>query len=382
MNLIDMFKFISSLSQLLIPIMVIAFSIITMLPESSIHIDVLRNDKFYNKVASQVTPNIFNLNDNMLSKLGITFTNRDTLSANQDFVNTIKSRIDNNRIETVVKESIEMQLKNVETSFKSSSNNSIKDGTIWDKAQYYTSQLYSYRLLLLGLILLSLVFILILTLFVSNKHFLEISKFYLGLSKNMIILTLLAFIGLTGWSFVGSISREFAKNVIGINTISVELLDIINWQWVKFVTYLLIPSLGFTALTISLTVLFGFMSLFQRDNKKIEQLKDQLNRPQSTNTELSDIVTHNHTQNHTQNHQPSTSIYSVIEPLDINTSNKPITIPEPKMREDLDPFLNRLSQSIGNSNTEDEQDKDDIVKIVNNDQIISSNKTKIKLNQK
>lgn len=337
-----MFKFLSYLGRLIIPILVITFSILTMLPESSLHIETLRNDNFYSKVAKEISPNVFNLNDENLNKIGISFLSRDTLLSNQALVKTINDKVDPKRIESIVRDTTESQLRNIESTFKSNSSTALIDLPIVKDVQPYIIQAYNFRFLLVLAILAILLFVLIFSIFQSNKHFKQIAGFYFDLTKNSILLNFFAFIGLTGIGYVGSATKDFARNIMGINTLSINLLDILNTQWAKFILYLLAPSIAFAVLTTVLTLLFWVLSLFQRDSKDIDKLNTNLRKQEL------EIVDAPLNKPSSPAEKLMSNSYPNIEPIDVNTSNKPISIPEPKPRENLDPFLNRLSQSIAN----------------------------------
>jgi hypothetical protein len=337
-----MFKFLSYLGRLIIPILVITFSILTMLPESSLHIETLRNDNFYSKVAKEISPNVFNLSDENLNRIGISFLSRDTLLSNQALVKTINDKVDSKRIESIIRDTTESQLRNIESTFKSNSSTALIDIPIVKVVQPYILQAYNFRFLLVLAILAILLFVLIFSIFQTNKHFKQIAKFYYGLTKNSLLLNFLAFIGLTGVGYVGSATKDFAKNIMGINTLSINLLDILNMQWAKFIFYLLAPSIAFAILTAVLTVLFWVLSLFQRDSKDIDKLNTNLRKQDL------EIVDSTSTNSSVPAAKLTSNSYPNIEPIDVNISNKPISIPDPKPRENLDPFLNRLSQSIAN----------------------------------
>jgi hypothetical protein len=337
-----MFKFLSYLGRLIIPVLVISFSILTMLPESSLHIETLRNDNFYSKVAKEISPNVFNLNDENLNKIGISFLNRDTLLSNPVLVKTINDKVDPKRIESIIRETTESQLRNIESIFKSNSTQAAVNIPIVNTILPYVTQAYNLRFLLVLAILAILLLVLIFSIFQTNKHFKQIAKFYYSLTKSSVLLNFFAFIGLTGVGYVGSATKDFAKNIIGINTLSINLLDVLNMQWAKFVLFLLAPSIAFAGLCLVLTILFWFLSLFQRDSKDIDILNNNLKKSDLEIVDAPSMTIQSNNEKLVNNSYPN------IEPIDVNTSNRPISIPEPKPRENLDPFLNRLSQSIAN----------------------------------
>jgi hypothetical protein len=358
--IIFMFKFLSALSKLLIPILIVVFSIITMIPESNLHIEVLNNDQFYTHVAKEVQKNVFTVNDNILEKFGYTFQSREVFIQNPTIAKQYSDAIDPKKVESVIKETIENKLKDIEQSMKSGKLLSGND--YLTQAQNGIINVYKYRMLIIAIILAMLLIVLISAIFSTNRHFRLIAGFYKSISKNLAILLITTFIGLTGWAFVGNITRQGLDQFFGIKSFPVELLDTINWQWAKFVVYLLIPALVFLAISIALMIIFGLLSIFQREPKEIKEINTNFNKK-------------NINESRSEN-DPSTTMYdnsksNIVLPLDTRQSiennrdkpksnfktisNTPFPIPEPKSREALDPFLDRLSNSMN----EDIQTTDD-----------------------
>jgi hypothetical protein len=354
-----MFKFLSFISKAIIPLAIILFSIITMLPESTIHTDVLRNDGFYTKISEEVKKNIYILNDENLAKIGSGFPSRELLNNNPELTKLYTDAIPKENIESTIKNIIETQLRSIENTLKNGiiSNS---DDTL-TKIQNFVVTIYNYRLILIACTILLLLFVLISAIFTNNRHFALISKFFIGLSISLITFLLITVIGLTGWAFVGSLSRQGLNYFLSTDAFGISLLDTVNWQWAKFVVYLLIPAFAFLILTVFLAIAFGFLSLFQRESDEEKEVKISLtNKPMyekisnlegMNNTTLekrSQGVTTTRNENQITDfetrQEPKKNIFKPI-------TNTPFPIPEPKTRESLDPFLDRLSNSIAPDGT-------------------------------
>jgi hypothetical protein len=352
-----MFKFLSFISKAIIPAAIILFSIITMLPESNIHTEVLRNDGFYAKISEEVKKNIYILNDENLAKIGSGFPARELLKNNPELTKLYTDAIPKENIESTVKDIIETQFRTTENTFKNGIFSNSND--MFSKIQNFGVSLYNYRLILIAGIILLMLFVLISAIFTNNRHFALISKFYTGLSISLITLLLFTVIGLTGWAFVGTLSRQGLNQFLNTDAFSISLLDTVNWQWAKFVVYLLIPAFAFLALSVFLAVAFGFLSLFQRESDEEKEVKISLtNKPvyekisnlealnNSTIDNRSQVVTSYVNDNYDPEarQEPKKNIFKPI-------TNTPFPIPEPKSRESLDPFLDRLSASIAPDGT-------------------------------
>lgn len=355
-----MFKILSFISKAIIPIAIILFSIITMLPESNIHTEVLRTDNFYSKISTEVKKNIYILNDENLAKIGSGFPSRELLKDNPTLTKLYTDAIPKEQIETTVKDIVESQFRAVDYTFKNNVVNTNDDPIA--KFQNFGIAIYQYRLLLIASVILLMLFVLISAIFTNNRHFVLISKFYAGLSLSLITLLIVTIVGLTGWSFVGSLSRQALNQFLNTNSFSVELLDTVNWQWAKFVVYLLIPAFAFLALTLLLMVVFGFLSLFQRESVEEKEVKKSLtNRPvyekisnleamnnSTIDNRINPVIDERNIDSMIINSETRTEAKSnIFKPI----TNTPFPIPEPKNRESLDPFLDRLSASIAPDGT-------------------------------
>jgi hypothetical protein len=355
-----MFKFLSFIGKAIIPIAIILFSILTMLPESTIHTEVLRNDNFYSKISEEVKKNIYILNDENLAKIGSGFPARELLKDNPALTKLYTDAIPKEQVESTVKEIVETQFRTVENTFKNNVPNSNTD--IFAKIQNYAIGFYQFRFLLLAAVIGLMILVLISAIFTNNRHFALISKFYGGLSISLVTLLIFTIIGLTGWSFVGSLSREGLNRFLNTDSFSIGLLDTVNWQWAKFVVYLLIPAFAFLILSLFLMAVFGFLSLFQRESMEEKEVKISLkNKPvfetmsnleamnnSTIDNRINSYVDDNKYESNIINSEARTEPKkNIFKPI----SNTPFPIPEPKSRESLDPFLDRLSNSIAPDGT-------------------------------
>jgi hypothetical protein len=351
-----MFRFLSFFTKLIIPILILVFSISTMLGEANLHKEILRSDNFYSKVAKEIKKNIFVLNDTFLSKIDI-YLSRDVANTDSLIIKRISDDVDGKKIELVVKDTIEKQIIDVQETLnkgKLTNDNSIQ-GIIQNLFVY----IYSYRMLILFLIVSLLLLVLLTAIFTSNKTFKLIANYFKGSSKNLAFLGGISYLSLTGFAFAGQLTKNLAKNVLGIEKINIELIDLINWQWVKFVSFLFIPAIIFLGIFLLMWLIFTFLSFFQRDTKQMQQVKEKIenlssqNEPKNTSKNFSEtkpISNNLPIQESSFKESFKETKSSEFRPV----SNTPFPIPEPKEREDLDPFLDRLSNSIGDKPSQPE----------------------------
>ena len=348
-----MFRFLSFISKIIIPIAIILFSILTVLPESNIHTDVLRNDNFYTKVSTEIKKNIYFLNDENLNKLASGFATRDQVKENPTLVDLYSSALTTEQIEITVKSTIENQFKDVENTFKQ--NITVKETDTISQLRNIGVSLYQYRLILIASVIVLMLLVLISALFTNHRHFALISKFYIGLSMSLVTGLLTTIIGFTGWAFAGTLSKQFLNNYFETNGVGVGLLDTINWQYAKFVIYLLIPAIAFLGLAIFLAAAFGFLSFFQRETNEEKEVKFSLNNKPvyekiSSLEAMNNTIVDNRIGSYVNEQRPEEINFesrtepkkNIFKPI----TNTPFPIPEPKTRESLDPFLDRLSNSI------------------------------------
>ena len=162
-------------------------------------------------------------------------------------------------------------------------------------------------------------------------------------------------IGFTGWAFAGTLSKQFLNNYFETNGVGVGLLDTINWQYAKFVIYLLLPAIAFLGLAIFLAAAFGFLSFFQRETNEEKEVKFSLNNKPvyekiSSLEAMNNTIVDNRIGSYVNEQRPEEINFesrtepkkNIFKPI----TNTPFPIPEPKTRESLDPFLDRLSNSI------------------------------------
>ncbi len=353
-----MYRFFAFIGKIIIPVLVVVLSIITVLPESGLHIDQLRKDGVYPKIAKEIKKNIFLLDDKMLLKIGFVLpANKDIIIQNPAFTKSYSDLVESSKIETTIKDSIEQQFITLDSNIKTTSTN-FDQNTNEGKAGFYANKLYTNRLYIILGIFVLLFLILILGLFKSKKSFWRLSKFYSGLSYNILGLSFLTFIGLAGLGFVGTGTRKLLTDYAGIKNYSVDLLDIVNMSWAKFIFTLLVPALVTLAVTFGLALFFALISVFQRDNKEAKIVKSKMESkesnitkdPQSIETvKLEEVTTTptQVTQESKNNIKPTNSQNNSFKPV---TSN-PFPIEESRPREELDPFLDRLSNTLNDTTT-------------------------------
>lgn len=343
-----MYKILSFLSKMIIPILVIIFSVLVMLPESSIHSEVIRNDSFYAKVSKEIVKNIMILDDQKLAKIGVTFGNREIITGNKAVLDAITSRVDIKKIEALMQEQTELQLTSLEETLKNSKVEENPNNNKLITLRNFLALLYSYRFFILGIIILLLIVVLVLAMVTNQKHFLAIAGLYKSIAWNLAVLILGTLLLFCGLGFVGTLTRDFTKGLIGNLSNSIEILDLINWQWAKFVIYLLLPAIAFLILAIVLSIFFGVLSIFQKESKEINQLNKNLknnNLDDSSNPETIDYSNIEYSEDELSSINTDPTKNNII-----NNSFAKTAIPEPKPREDLDPFLNRLNTTIGSTN--------------------------------
>lgn len=347
-----MYKILFFLSKMLIPILVVIFSVLVMLPESSIHREVIRNDGFYAKVSKEIIKNIMILDDEKLAKIGVTSVNREFITGNKAVLDSITSKVDAKKIENLMQEQTELQLTSLEDNLKNSKMEQNPNDDRLITIRNFLALLYSYRFYILGLIILLLIMVLVSTMISNQKHFLAIAGLYKSIAFNLALLILGTILLFCGLGFVGTLTRDFTKGLIGNISNSIQILDLINWQWAKFIFYLLIPAIGFLFLSILLSIFFGILSFFQKESKEINQLNNNLKNNQEIDSQ--EPIDYNKIE-YSSDELASINNYPNQDGVS-NTFVKSPT-PEPKPREDLDPFLNRLSATIGSSNTDNKNDK-------------------------
>jgi hypothetical protein len=352
-----MYRFFAFIGKIIIPILVVVLSIITVLPESGLHIEQLRKDGVYGKAAQELKKNIFQLDDGLLAKIGFVFPNKEIIDKNPTLAKVYSDLAEESKIEANFKDTIETQLKNLETNIKTSSPN-FNLNTNEGKIGNYANMLYANRLFILIGIFLLLFLVLILGLFRTKKSFSKLSRFYSGLSFNIFGLSFLSFIGLTGAGFLSSGTRKLLSDYVGIKGFTVELLDVINMSWGKFVATLFVPALVVFGITMALALFFAFLSLFQRDNKEANSVKSKMESQSQKNEAKAAVVLDDNSVEVLEEVTYSPTQVTVQPPAQVNTNNnfKPVTsnpfpIEESRAREDLDPFLDRLSNTLNESAT-------------------------------
>jgi hypothetical protein len=353
-----MYRVFAFIGKIIIPILVIILSIITVLPESGLHIEQLRKDGVYGKAAQELKKNIFQLDDNLLAKIGFVFPNKEIIDKNPTLAKVYSDLADESKIEANIKDTIESQFKNLESNIKNSNPN-FNTNTIEGKIGSYANKLYSFSLPILIGVFLLLFLILALGLFKTNKSFSKLSRFYSGTSFNLLSLGLLSFVGLAGAGFVGTLTRRLLSDYVGIKGFSVELLDVINLSWGKFVATLFVPALIVFGITMALALFFAFLSLFQRDNKEAKAVKQKMESTftKSNNKNSTQLIDEDETVELEEVTVNPTPVYtqSVKQVNNSNNfkpvSSNPFPIEETRAREDLDPFLDRLSHTLNDTSS-------------------------------
>lgn len=388
-----MFRFLAFLGKLIIPIIVIILSILTMLPESNIHLEQLNNDNFFPKITREIKKNVFVLTNPVLTDIGLMFPNQEDVVKNQTLVEAYSK----NKEEVVIENSLKVKT----TSSLKKISDDIKNGpsqmtTTNDQVSKAINIIYKYRLFVALAIVIYILLLFLFAIFGNNKSFYVLYRFFKGVSSSTLVFTILSFVGISGSGILIPSLRKQIGEFIGINNLTLESLDIINISWLKFIGWLLTPAILTIGIFVLLTLFFGFISLFQREKKEAKKMDEKLeqkgskgkiannelslnSKKENNNSSSNDKTINNSTSNgynvnNNSNTLDEVTLFnekieksqsnptltqnpdSIITPNNSGNnfktvSNAPYPVEEFKPREDLDPFLERLSQTVYNTNT-------------------------------
>ncbi|MGL4759211.1 MAG: hypothetical protein ACRCXZ_07780 [Patescibacteria group bacterium] len=377
-----MFRLLTFLGKLIIPILIVVLSILTMIPMVNVHNEQLSKDNFFTKLTDAVRVDPFVLKDETLALAEYNYNPSNDKTYRNEVIkdpNKKQYRIltfttaidkDGNKLKYALTKHFSDKMTEIANYIQTGNTDKVTSNELKSVVKV-SNLLYKLRIPLGIAILAFILILLILALFRWDKSFRVLHKFFKSLSFRTLVLSLVSFVVVTGLGFVGPGARKAFGDFMGFDYFNIEVLDILNMAWVKYVGWLIVPALLACAVLAILSAFFGFLSLFQKEKKearnisdKLESKSDKKNKSKST-TDASDSNQNNNPQSNINTessavlldpiNQTSQSSKDSVNPQGTNynnfrpVSNTPFPVEETKPREDLDPFLERLSKSLGDN---------------------------------
>jgi hypothetical protein len=358
-----LFQFFSKIALLLIPAFVVLYSISTVLPDANLHKTNLRNDNFYGSIVSKSSGILKSVSDVYFNTLGTGFSSKSEVE--ESSVNGFKFQ---NKLEENFKFQTESFFDNLQNSITTRQVVKPNKNDYLGWVSYISSEFYSQKITIsiIALVLLALIFVI--SLLQGGLYFSRNSRFYFSLFWAQVVAIFSTLIIFGGFVLLNSTFRNLFQKQFGITTIDLNLMesimDIVNNQFIKFLLTLLMPAFYVCGAFLVVALVFGFLALFQRDDKEIQDDFDtkmgrQQDKPKemqnnqntweqnqeafnpNENYEKKDDETF---QDYSNNSKTTQDSLEKIEDIDFNSKVEIKRFSENV--EPIDPFLMKLSKDI------------------------------------
>jgi hypothetical protein len=351
-----LFLFLTKICLVLVPLIIIAFSIAFSLSDSTNHKNTLRNDNFYQNIVAKSDSFASLIDNKFFIQLQSGLSKKEDVLLNS--TNSIKFQ---NALEANLRSTTELALDNTAKAITTKNNVKPSINDLPGLVLYYSSLIWEYNIVILASIGLALLLIFVLSIARGGNFFTDNARFYLNLFWSLVGTLITTFLIFGGFGLVSSYFGDFFVKQYGIKALDLEVMQVIKNQFLKFIFSLLTPALYTAIACLIMAIIMSFLSIFikeggkeQREFDKKLNYNSKKNHKEPVEEFLPDLVTNEQnsskrtleTNNEMPNSEPITQYSQEAKPSTETTTKLTIA----KNDHSIDPFLEHLSKEIDRVN--------------------------------